>query len=310
MNSLSTKLKSLRRKLDIFNGQQRMMNKIQNIETNIDYIKSCISLNNSRLNDVASNLNDYPFTINSEKEWYVYKHIKYLHELLFLRDVEGHRLIRVGREFDGGYLMVDDFSPDMIAYSFGICDDVSWDKEMAKLGIHSFMYDHTINGLPEEHEFFHWSKAGICGNKPAPNCRTLSDFIKINGHEENDNLLLKMDVEGAEWDVISEVSQDTFLKFKQMIFEFHEMNNKYLYDTMYATFKKLNETHQAIHVHGNNNDTFIRIGDMVMPLTLEVLYVRKNDYNFIENNHFLPLPQDNPNTPARSDIRLGIWNNI
>jgi hypothetical protein len=39
------------------------------------------------------------------------------------RAADGHRKVRVGRENDGGYVMLDDFDDVVAAFSFGINDD-------------------------------------------------------------------------------------------------------------------------------------------------------------------------------------------
>ena len=45
--------------------------------------------------------------------------------------------------------MVDAFDAVDAAYSFGIGDNVAWDKEIAQRAIPVHMYDHTIDQLPE-----------------------------------------------------------------------------------------------------------------------------------------------------------------
>ena len=65
--------------------------------------------------------------------------------MLHIAKVGGFDLVRTGKHYDGGYIMLDDFHAGDIAYSFGICDDVSWDKDMASRGYDIFMYDHTID---------------------------------------------------------------------------------------------------------------------------------------------------------------------
>ena len=218
-------------------------------------------------------------------------------------------LVRIGRDYDGGYIMLEEFVSSMIAYSFGISDDVSWEKDMAKRGIHSFMYDHTINGLPENNEIFHWEKRGICGSQPIELCKTLEEFIEFNGHAGKKDLILKMEVEGAEWDVLESVRTETLASFSQVVLELHDMNNPALYNQICSVLSKLGKTHQCVHVHGNNYRSYQRIGNLVVPDVLEVLYVRKHDHIFESGNHFYPRYLDMPNSTLRNDIVLGVWNN-
>ena len=55
------------------------------------------------------------------------EYIKRIREHFPMKDVEGFDYIRVGRDNDGGYVMVNDFDDVKNAYSCGINDDVSWD---------------------------------------------------------------------------------------------------------------------------------------------------------------------------------------
>lgn len=249
-----------------------------------------------------------PFAPDIEEKSCEYQRLLRLHELLHLRDVEGGTLVRIEREHDGGYLMLDEFRPDMVAYSFGISNDVSWDKAMAEHGIACFMYDHTIDNLPEENELFHWSREGVCGEEKVDHCRTLEDFIKSNGHEDRNDLILKMDVEGAEWDAVAATNSATLAQFSQIVFELHDVYSAVHHNKICTFLSKLNETHQPVYVHGNNYADYERAGDLIMPWALEVLYVRKRDHNFQESSHFYPLKQDLPNKADRRDIRLGVWN--
>ena len=82
---------------------------------------------------------------------------------------------------------------------------------MAQRGYEIFMYDMTIDGLPQENEHFHFFKEGIAGTEiKERNLNTLSNFIKRNGHEDKTNMILKMDVEGAEWGFLSTISHRNF----------------------------------------------------------------------------------------------------
>ncbi len=156
--------------------------------------------------------------VNAMVEYY-----KSLRARLHMHKVVDKNFVRVGRPNDGGYIMIDDFKGN-VAYSFGIADDVSWDLGMANRGYEVFMYDPTIDGLPQENERFHFFKEGIAGFEfPDKNLNTLENFIRRNGHEDKTDMILKMDVEGAEWSFLATVSSETLSKFDQMIFEFHDL---------------------------------------------------------------------------------------
>lgn len=189
--------------------------------------------------------------------------------------------MRLGKENDGGYIMVDNFqSNGGIAYSFGLNDDVSWDSDMAARGYEIFMYDPTIDGLPQENERFHFFKAGIGG---------------------------------AEWNFLKSVSSETLNKFDQIVFEFHSVIRPKTQDqtnAVVAGVEKINRTHSLVHLHPNNYDAFLILDDKILfPSTFELTYVKTSNYELVDDeNIFLPIPLDQPNAKGRPEIPLGFWN--
>jgi len=214
--------------------------------------------------------------LNASPEYY-----RDLKEVLKIKKVKDFPLVRVGlQNRDGGYIMVNDFNPDGIAYSFGICNDVSWDNVMAELGYNIFMYDHTIERLPYNRKEFHFFKEGISGidEENAP-LKTLKHYMEINKHLKSKNLILKMDVEGAEWDFLETADSKILKQFDQIVFEFHEI------------------------VQTKREDKIIKL------LVLEATYVSKEKYETIDDNELiLPINLDAPNDIGRPDIILGAWN--
>ena len=256
----------------------------------------------------AGGLYNISADLNVDIEYY-----KKLKELLKIYKVENYNLVRIGLgNGDGGYIMLNDFVDAGIAYSFGICNDVTWDNIMAELGYNIWQYDHTIEALPYDRKEFHFFKEGISGkdeeNTPL---KTLGYYMKRNGHEENKNMILKMDVEGCEWDFLETVTSKILKQFDQITFEYHNLvraksagSGKIL-----SLLEKINKTHAVVHVHGNNTGYQLKIGDTIFPDVLEVTYVNKNKYKISEDDSIvLPITLDTANDKNRKDIILGKWN--
>jgi hypothetical protein len=230
--------------------------------------------------------------------------------LRFLRPYRavGLDLIRIGRPFDGGYVMVDAFNGVEFAYSLGICDDVSWDFDIAQLGIDVYQYDHTIDKLPFEHGRFHWEKMGISHTSEG-NLKSLGDLITENGHSSATNMLLKCDIEGNEWLSFAFTSTSIFKQFSQMVVEIHYL--KQFGDPSFATTARqalLNITthHHAVHIHGNNHGgKFETVGGIPLPPTLEVTLLRKDMASFEPATHTFPTALDMPCNPQAADFYLG-----
>ena len=126
--------------------------------------------------------------------------------LAFLREVTPQSVVnvpktRIGGSRDGGYVMLEP-GQGGVAYSFGVSIYAPWDIEMACTRNFSvYQYDGTIDKEPDVHPNIFFHKFNI-DSRPVPpdNCKNLAQiFHDLNHHEEN-NIILQIDIEGAEWD--------------------------------------------------------------------------------------------------------------
>ncbi len=221
---------------------------------------------------------------------------------------EKGQFIRVGKDYAGGYVLWNDFIPDMSLYSFGIETDVSFEKFFADMGVQCYMYDHTIKALPSNHENFHWDGNGISWkDEPENKKKSLGTLIHEHNDDGNRNLILKMDVEGAEWDVILHTPADIWKQFKQMTFELHNITNVDDSTRIITALNKLNDTHQIVWVHGNNYGRVERADDLVIPVCLELTYLRRGSYETEKSESIFPMECDMPCDPRIEEIQLGDW---
>lgn len=223
----------------------------------------------------------------------------------------GIQLKRYGKIYDGGYIMADDFKDIRTAYSFGISDDVSWDKDIADKGIKIFQFDPTINNLPENHPNFIFIKKGVYGGNdfrllPRANnysFDTLKNFVNTYSPSDN-NLILKMDVEGYEYESLLE-SRDILHRFKQITLEFHFLTAPMWANLFCQISSILSQTHQLIHVHANNAGDIVTISGHSVSAVMEFTYLRKDDYAFKKSQLCHPMALDMPNIPDRQQVLLG-----
>lgn len=130
---------------------------------------------------------------------------------------------RISSAGDGGYIMLDDFSDKGIEYSFGIGTNIVWDKDTADRGFQVYCYDNTIAGLPVVCDGLNFFGTGIAGENDEKNhLLSMETILKNNGYENDKDLILKMDVEGAEWDFLENTSSQLLAKFAQMTFVLKE----------------------------------------------------------------------------------------
>jgi hypothetical protein len=220
----------------------------------------------------------------------------------------GGRKIRIGRFYDGGYVMVDRFENVDAAYSLGINDDVSWDIDIARLGIPVFQYDHTIPGPPEPHPLFKWEPVCISGVPSGPGTDSLENLVRKNGHDDAQNLILKCDIEGAEWLLFQTMPSHVLKKFSQIVIEMHSL--EFLLDEGHAnnvrrSIMNLTSHHHVVHVHANNFAPLLVMGGIPIPNVVELTLLRKDAGTFVPSQEVFPTPLDMPCYSAKADVFLG-----
>lgn len=294
------------------------INKFQEIDDKKVTIILCtldITLNNKLHEDLIErklkaeikNILDIPIEQHDEKIEY-FKHLK---NLCRVKGVKKHRLIRIGGKNDGAYIMLDDFIDCNIAYSFGIGDNISWDEDMVGRGIEIYCYDHTIECIPKTNDKLHFRKIGISGKDYFnDNLLSLATILRSNCHDMKKNFVLKMDVEGAEWEFINSIDLDILSRFSQITFELHGLTDMNRSEEIINVLTKINKTHQSIWVHANNAGRVEQARNIVIPDLLEITYVLKDRYDFEDIEYSCPLDIDEPNLADRFDIRLSDWGMI
>ncbi len=234
-----------------------------------------------------------------------------LHVMRMLRpqQMEGAKKVRVGRMFDGGYVMLDRFEGVTAVYSLGINDDTSFDMDFARRDIPIYQYDHTIERLPATHDHFHWHKTAIGGAvDDAANIITIAEAVARNGHAGNSNMILKCDIEESEWVALRVTPSSVLRQFRQIVVEIH--NFGYLGHPQHAegvreTIEQLTACHRVVHVHGNNHAPMYVIGGLPIPAVLELTLVRADEGTFIPSNERFPTPLDMPCRCDKADLYLG-----
>lgn len=123
--------------------------------------------------------------------------------------------IRIGRDHDGGYVIIDGLSYDLLI-GCGISNDISFEEVfIERFDVDCFAFDGTINKLPGKNPRIRFIKKNI-SNKNNKKETNLHELI----NQAND-IFLKMDIEGGEYSWISSLSYSQLNKIKQIVIEFH-----------------------------------------------------------------------------------------
>ena len=195
--------------------------------------------------------------------------------------VPGSPQVRVGGDRDGGYVMLaDEIATASAAISIGIGPDVSWDADIAGRGLPVAMFDPTVRKPPVKVPGAAFHRIGVGGSStPDGSYRPLRDLVRLSGFVDGGDLLLKMDVEGAEWSVLSALAPDELSGYRQIVTELHELSR--LADPgaagpVLTALRTLSHTHLPFHVHANNYSRLVRFDRYWFPDTIEVSFLRRD----------------------------------
>ncbi|MEO7768917.1 MAG: FkbM family methyltransferase [Ferruginibacter sp.] len=217
-----------------------------------------------------------------------------------------------GKQGDGTYILPVDLIEDSADYkllSFGISNDISFEKDFyarfKNIGIYAF--DPTIDELPEKNDHIKFFKIGLAGrNITRKGLFTLSEIIRKLDLSNQYKYILKIDIEGWEWEFLSEVDFE-LLDIPILAIELHfspfprsiSVSLPYtFYKNKYKILKKLLRHYYIHHIHANN-DHYTKFDDFVFPTFLELTLIRKNIYNTeimndIQNLHVRPNKINKP----------------
>ena len=183
----------------------------------------------------------------------------------------GIKKVRIGnRGGDGGYVILDSNFGSKFVLGYGVDKDLSFENELTeRFSMKGFVFDHTIQEVPNVSENVVYLPEGI-GSCNAPPLFTLENHVS-RFVPDSESFILKMDVEGAEWDVLKTADLS---RVTQLVLELHEIQ-----DAPLEVISKLNETFYLAHIHGNNchNQPWMYVDRLrKIPRYLECTYIRKD----------------------------------
>jgi len=200
--------------------------------------------------------------------------------------------IRLGKDFDGGYVIAD--IPG-ITYSClisgGISDDISFEENfIQRYQVECYAFDGTISSLPKD-SVVHFAKKNI----GAHNSETTTNLHELL--DSNDNIFVKMDIEGHEFAWLQSLSFQQMDKISQLTIEFHNPFNRDIFNKF--------SNHVLIHFHGNNCCGLRSFKGVLIPNIFECTYIHKKYVTMkIKNTQQIPSSLDMRNVARRSDLIL------
>ena len=236
-----------------------------------------------------------------------------------------YKLIRVGKDNDGGYLVCEESVVNSnTLISFGISDDFSFEEHFQKINnINILAYDHTVNlnfflkkflhslikfnfiiffkqliNWINFKKFFNKSKNKLFLKKIGKGGSAFNDYIPveniIKSSANNQNFFFKIDIEGSEYRIL-----DDLIKFMDRIeglaIEFHNVDINL--DRVINFIEKFNL--KLVHIHANNWST---CGLNNIPSSIELSFSKKPV--LLKNDLKFPHELDQNNNPNSDEIKL------
>lgn len=187
-------------------------------------------------------------------------------------------LIRVGGNGDGGYLVPNDFEGIKVCFSPGVSITSTFEDDLARRGIKSYMADYSVDGPPSANPLFDFEKLFL-GAENNNVYITLDSWVAKKIQGDPGDMILQMDIEGGEYDVLFQTPSTLLRKFRIVVIEFHKLDgllDQYGYKMVNQTFAKLLEDFEIVHIHPNNSDRIVRSLKYSIPPTMEFTFLRKD----------------------------------
>lgn len=195
-------------------------------------------------------------------------------------------LVRIGGDSDGAYLVPDDLEGVQACFSPGVFNFKDFEDELAsRYGIRSYMCDFSsdvekfatpmIQGM----QVFDKKWLDVSGDS---NSFTLDEWVNLYVPDASCDLLLQMDIEGAEYRNLLGASRQTLNRFRIIVVEMHGLHSFTNRDEaekgLIPALKKLSSTHICVHAHPNNccGDFFYKGAGMKIPHVIELTFLRRD----------------------------------
>lgn len=216
-----------------------------------------------------------------------------------------HPLIRLGCEGDGGYLVPDDLEGISACFSPGVSTVADFELSIAERGIPCYLADYSVDQAPVQHPLISFEKKflGLENNEVFT---TLDAWVEKHAPNRTD-FLLQMDIEGAEYDVLFDVSDETLQQCRILVIEFHHLDRLITnegFRFLNLIFKKLDKYFKVVHIHPNNCAPSYVYDEFEIPPIMEFTFLRRDRIRTTNLITAFPNANDSPNIDSMPNYAL------
>jgi len=206
--------------------------------------------------------------------------------------------VRLGKNYDGGYIVCDKYGDYDFFLSGGIGDDLSFEGDLLNKfsSLNGVAFDGTVNS--KDFEFFHPRLQIVQKNIGSLDNDTTTNFSTY--FDKYNNIFMKMDIEGGEVDFFSTLTDNNLLKIKQLVIEIHSADEVNI-------LSRLSKTHWLIHFHANSCCGTKEVNGVIVPNVYECTYIRKQDLSETPAFNITNIPDatlDQRNLEHKAEIEI------
>ena len=222
----------------------------------------------------------------------------------------GHRLIRLGPAGDGGYLVPDDLDGISHCFSPGVGSLSGFETDLASRGITCFLADFADDAPTIDDEKIVFDRRYV-GTWTDNVFFTLDDWASTRLPNDAQDLLLQMDIEGAEYAVLLNVSDALLQRFRILIVEFHAVDkwfDQHFYRLVIDPMvNKLLRHFCVVHLHPNNYCPCETVAGISVPPLMEFTFLRRDRCQQSRRRDNFPHALDSDNVVAESVVLPEVW---
>lgn len=208
--------------------------------------------------------------------------IKTFLELLRPKDIRSKK-IRLGPFYDGGYVLPEIILENCTTlFTYGVGENYQFEEDfIRRYNKPVYMFDHTLGRENYVDNLLHYFNQGLGFEQNCDDAINHYTQFSIEG-----NVLLKIDIEGGEYDYFQKVNLEKLTSLVNGIcLEVHSLDNKQKRDEFYDILLKLDKYFVLTHVHGNNNAGLFEYEEYQIPIVLEFTFVNRKLVNIEEEDN-------------------------
>jgi hypothetical protein len=190
-------------------------------------------------------------------------------------------------------------------FSPGVGALAAFEAALVARGIPCYLADASVAGPPIADALIHFDKKFL-GVVNDDTTMTLDMWVKSCARSDGD-LILQMDIEGAEWHIFLNVSDAILNLFRIIVVELHSLNrliDQLGSNLMFAVLDRLLRQFHVVHNHPNNVAPPLNAKGLTIPRCLEMSFLRRDRAQPNGYVKCFPHPLDRKNVEGRPDLVL------